>query len=512
VLCRDSRPSGPRPARVLEALKKLSGSSGVPRRCAAGLALAAALVLVAPAAPAVAAPARLDTAIHLTQGDRLGDSSLVFGRVAGAGATHVRLFLYWNVVAPAGAAKPVDFNASNHRDPAYDWERFDLEIRTAVRNRITPIVTIYGAPAWAQGAGSGIAGTVRPNAAELRLFARAAADRYSGRFEDLPRIRYWQVWNEPNLHIFLNPQFVGRQPASPGIYRGMVNAMAQGVKGVHRDNLVVAGGTAPFRDLSITHANWGPLGFMRELLCLDRNLRPKCRARVQFDVWSHHPYTSGGPTRRAVLPDDVSLGDLADMRRVLHAGVRAGNIVAPRTPLFWVTEFSWDTRPPDPHGVPLALHRRWVAEALFRMWQNGVALVTWHSLRDHPLATSHVQAGLYYRAATFAADRPKPSLQAFRFPFVAFPQHAQKRVYVWGRTPSGRAARVLVEQQFQGGWKRLGIVQTNPNGIFQARFATHRTGFVRARTTDRGEQAAPFSLAHVPDRRFNPFGGRPLEP
>jgi hypothetical protein len=71
---------------------------------------------------------------------------------------------------------------------------------------------------------------------------------------------------------------------------------------------------------------------------------------------------------------------------------------------------------------------------------------------------------------------------------------------------------VLVEQQFRGGWKRLGILRTNRHGIFQARFATHRTGYVRARTVDRAERAAPFSLRVPPDRHFNPFGGPPLEP
>jgi hypothetical protein len=497
------------PSSVRAAAPKLGAR---PRRALILLALFLAAVLSSGGVGhAAAAPARLDTGFALF-GEEHAEAEVVYPRLGEAGATTLRIVLNWRAVAPAGRTKPSSFDASDPLDAAYRWADFDRSLRIALSNGLTPIVNIYSAPQWAQGQGAGAAGTVRPSPAELGLFARAAAERYSGRFENLPRVRYWMVWNEPNLHLFLNPQFVGRQPVSPSLYRPMVNQMAQAVKSVHRDNVVIAGGTAPFRDLSITHTNWGPLGFMRELLCLDRNLRPKCRARVQFDVWSHHPYTSGGPTRKAVLPDDVSLGDLPEMRRVLQAGMRSGNVVSPRPPLFWVTEFSWDTRPPDPHGVPLALHRRWVAEAMFRMWQSGVSLVTWLSLRDQPLATSAIQAGLYFRGATLAQDRPKPSLQAFRFPFVAFPQHAQKRVYVWGRTPQGRQARVLVEQQFQGGWKRLGIVQTNRNGIFQARFATHRTGFVRARTVDRAERAAPFSLAHVPDRRFNPFGGRPLEP
>jgi hypothetical protein len=90
---------------------------------------------------------------------------------------------------------------------------------------------------------------------------------------------------------------------------------------------------------------WGPLTFMRELLCLSRELRPTCRQRVRFDVWSHHPYTSGGPTHEAQLPDDASLGDLPEVRRVLDAAVRAGHVRSRGKPRFWVTEFSWDSKP-----------------------------------------------------------------------------------------------------------------------------------------------------------------------
>lgn len=106
---------------------------------------------------------------------------------------------------------------------------------------------------------------------------------------------------------------------------------------------------------------------MRELLCLSPSLRPTCSAETRFDVWSHHRYTSGGPTHQAVLRDDVSLGDLPEMRRVLDAAMRAGHVRSAGKPRFRVTEFSWDSSPPDPNGVPTALHTRWVAEALYRM-------------------------------------------------------------------------------------------------------------------------------------------------
>ena len=82
---------------------------------------------------------------------------------------------------------------------------------------------------------------------------------------------------------------------------------------------------------------------MRKLLCLSKTLQPTCRARTQFDIWSTHPYTSGGPTHDAVKADDVSLGDIPEMRAVLYAAVRVHHVASTKRPRFWVTEFSWDS-------------------------------------------------------------------------------------------------------------------------------------------------------------------------
>jgi hypothetical protein len=282
----------------------------------------------------------------------------------------------------------------------------------------------------------------------------------------------------------------------------MLNAAARAIHSVHRDNVVITGGLGPFTPRD-AYQGIGPLKFMREMLCLSKELKRSCKHTSRFDVWAHHPYTSGGPTHHAYSSDDASLGDLPEMRRMLIAAYRNRSIVARAVPRFWVTEFSWDTRPPDPRGVPLKLHARWVAEALYRMWTSGVSLVTWLQLRDNN-PPDLFQGGLYFRGATIEEDRPKPALQAFRFPFVGFPRRGG--VYVWGRTPAGQRGRVIVEQSFTGGWRRLGVLRTNRHGIFEHRFRSRPVGWVRARSLTTRDTARPFSLKHHPDRFFNPFG------
>ena len=123
---------------------------------------------------------------------------------------------------------------------------------------------IDGAPPWAQSGDKQRPsdGPARPDSAALGAFATAAAKRYGGDFSGLPRVRYWQVWNEPNLSIQLMPQHEGDRVISPRVYRAMVNAMAQAVHSVHHDNVV--GGSVYRTGKSML--------IWRKLLILDRTV------------------------------------------------------------------------------------------------------------------------------------------------------------------------------------------------------------------------------------------------
>ncbi len=330
-------------------------------------------------------------------------------------------------------------------------------------------------------------------------------------------MRYWQVWNEPNLSIQLMPQHDDGRIVSPGWYRDMVNAMARTVHAVHRDNVVIAGGLAPFGG-DINDPSGGPVGdqdrihpleFMRDLLCMSNGAKPEptCDDKTEFDVWAHHAYTYGGPTHHAFNPDDVSIGDLPTMRRLLDAAAAAGHVRTSKKVAFWVTEFSYDSNPPDPRGLPLALHARWTSEALYRMWQSGVSLVTWFLLRDEPFPQEMFQSGLYFRGANgVASDKPKPALRAFRFPFVAFRQKGGGIRY-WGRTPPGANKAVVVEQAQGRRWTRLVAPKVDRYGIFQGRVSSARgNGPLRTRLADRSDRSQPFSLDVPADFRFCPWG------
>jgi hypothetical protein len=448
-----------------------------------------------------------ETGVYIFPEGRAPDAPLAFDRVQRAGSSLVRLQVRWREIAPTD--RPPGFQATNPADPAYDWDVLDREMRLAVDRGLKPLLSVFLAPKWAQG-GPDLNGwgatEIDPEA--LAQFARALATRYSGSFRALPRARHYLVWNEPNVSVYLNPQFSRGKPIGPSLYRTMANRFSAAVHGVRADNVVVGGALSPFTVTSGDTVTIGPLRFMRELFCLSRAPKPvsTCSQRVDIDVWAHHPYTSGGPTHSAAHRDDVSLGDLDEMHELLKAAVRLKHIRSRGQVPFWVTEFSWDTRPADPKGVPLSLQARWVSEALYQMWSNGVSAVIWLQLRDQPFPSQLFQGGLYgHGGERLSADRPKPALAAFRFPFVAFPRG--ETVWVWGRAPGGTVQTVVLERKSGGVWKRIDSVRVGRSGIFSGALSVPpvTTDVFRARLVG-GPSSIEFSLRPTPDIRVNPFG------
>ena len=430
------------------------------------------------------------------------DRQAAFAMTEAAGATYVRLSVTWRAIAPA--VRPADFVAADPTSPGYSWTGLDSVVGQAEEAGLTPILDIVSTPEWAYATRPRGVNGGSPKVAALGEFATALATHYDGSTRDAPVAHVFQVWNEPNVSLNLNP-------VNAATYRSMVNAVADAVHAVDPTNLVVAGGLDPFGHPRGKKQAWhsmAPLAFMRALLCLSKGKHPHrtCSASVRFDVWSHHPYTFGGPFGRARNPDDVSLGNLPTMRALLKAGVRLHRVVSAAPVQFWVTEFGWDTKPPRPHAAPLALGARWTAESLHQMWLSGVSLVTWFLLEDYK-SPSQYQSGLYFHSKSLDDARAKPVLTAFRFPFVAYLQ--KKIVTIWGRDATSDKELVTIQRRHGrgGGWRTVARVRSNANGIFKASLRLKATSkdWLRAVAPGSGTSLA-FSLNRPKDPRIGPWG------
>lgn len=468
--------------------------SGSPARRAASAAalILAALALVLPGAAGAAAPRGLMLGLadesFASSDPALREGSLATAREAGAQLAD--LTVSWSQIAPA--QPPAGFDPANPADPAYDWTALDASVRGAVAHGLQPLFGIDFAPRWAEGPGrpsnsAAPRGSWLPQPAQLGLFAAALAARYSGRFVDpadpaagpLPRVRWFEVWAEENLAERLSPLWRGNRLVGPAHYRAMLNAAYAGIHRASPAARVLVGGLAPYGDARPGGERVPPVWFWRSLLCLrGPKLAPlPCPHPAHFDIAAHNPIDVEGPDRGALGPLDVSTPDIGRLTTIVRRAVASGRALPARPKPFWAPEIWWDSSPPDPGGVPLRRHARYLEEALYRLWRQGVGAVVWWYLRDtEPGAAGFaatLQSGLLFHDGS-----PKPAYSAFRFPFVAH-RAAPGRARVWGLAP--RSGSVVVERRTSGGWAPLARLAAGVARVFTGPVATRRPLLLRAR-------------------------------
>jgi hypothetical protein len=406
-----------------------------------------------------------------------GERSALFDETSAAKASVVKLDGNWRAIAGSGRpASPTD-----PADSAYNFSNLDAAVRDADARGLEPLITIVSAPDWAEGGTrpkGAREGTWRPDPNELAKFAEAVARRYSGTFAPagtpLPRVRDFEIWNEPNLPVYLTPQYVGKRQVSAELYASMLDKSYAAIKSVHRSNHVVAGATAPYGDPR-GGKRTRPLTFLRKLFCLSGKHgahAKKCHERPGFDVLDHHPITfTEGPRASATNHNDAAMGDLDEVHRVLRSAEREHTIRGPRRHQLWVGEFWWFSNPPGPGGVPVGRHAQWYEQALYEIWRQGGSAAIALQVRD-----SADPAGLH-TGLLYADGTPKPTFTAFRFPFVA--NASGERVTVWGRAPSGGELRI--QRRAGHGWRTIARLRIGAGDVFERRL--HLGGKAKLRAT-----------------------------
>jgi hypothetical protein len=330
-------------------------------------------------------------------------------------------------------------------------------------------LTIYSAPDYAQAPGrpSNVApGTWRPSPSAFADFATAVATRYSGGFAGLPRVRYYQGWNEPNLSNYLTPQYDGETEVAAPSYRELLNAFYDAVKGVQGDNQVVTAGTAPYGDPP-GGIRTRPLIFWRDALCLSRELtQTACPTKAKFDIFAHHPInTSGGPNRHALDPDDASTPDFKKLTKLVRAAEKRGTLATGGRHPMWATEFWWESNPPDGvEGIPLKRQARFIEQAFYVLWRQGAEVAINLQVRDQPFDRANAFADTS-TGILFADGAEKPSFTAFSFPFVT--DRIGRKLIAWGKSPV--AGKVAIQRKHRNRWQTVKRLKVASGAVFHAR-------------------------------------------
>jgi hypothetical protein len=154
--------------------------------------------------------------------------------------------------------------------------------------------------------------------------------------------------------------------------------------------------------------------------------------------------------------------DFGRLRRVLRAAERTGHIEPRGNHPMWATEFWWLTDPPSPHGVSPPKQARWIEEAFYLLWKQGVSMAINVQIRDDRY-NPHDTLGTLQSGLFFLTGKPKPSAQSFRFPFVT-ERRSPKKVFAWGKSP--RDGTLQIETKRKRGWRTEKRLEVEAGEVF----------------------------------------------
>ena len=427
------------------------------------------------------------TAAHTTQ---------VMSQLHALGVDQVKVSVVWSLIAPnaLGAQRP-NFDAADPAAyPPGAWSRYDVIVKQAARFGMGVYFMLQGpAPVWARAPGP-VQGPVlsrTPIPREWSQFVTAVGRRYSGSYvpggasnakpppsllglplglggnsakpppAPLPRVSYWEIWNEPNEVSWLTPWFrrQGRRRlyTQPALYRGLVDQAWSALSDTgHTGDTILLGETANVGRLD-------PIPFVRDLYCVGRSdlpLRGGDAATVGcptsgsatsfvaahpglFDAtgYAHHPYAFDlAPNRPYPHRSYVTLQNLPSLEHVLQRIYGAyGRSVPGGVPLY-LTEWGYESNPPNPFvRTSLAQQETWINEGEFMSWQYPWvrALAQFELIDDGPKPHTRTGTRLYWSTfqtgLEYSDGARKPSYSAYQIPIWLPRARHGAGVTVWGQ-------------------------------------------------------------------------------
>lgn len=234
-----------------------------------------------------------------------------------AGFAFIRQEFPWEDIEIHGKGDFVD----RRNDPAGvdAWAKYDQIVDLAEERDIEIMARLSNPPSWTRAQGDA-GGTQAPpdDFNDFSDFAAIVAERYRG------RIRYYQIWNEPNG----NEEW-GRQDVDPEAFTELLCLAYRRIKEVDPEAIVLAGALTP--TLAMDGRNMNDLIFLQRMY--------NAGAGNCFDVFSAQGYGLwSGPTDRRLRPTVINYPHNLFLRDMM---VRNGEGDKP----IWISEMGWNTVP-----------------------------------------------------------------------------------------------------------------------------------------------------------------------
>ena len=206
------------------------------------------------------------------------------------------------------------------------------------------------------------------------------------------------MWNEPNLQLFLTPQFVGKKIVSPANYAKLYKAAYAGIKAgqparAGRDRRDV--GAGPRQAAPRAAAQTVAPGNVREAPRAGRRGSSSTRGRT-----TRIPTSPNLPPTQKVRYPNVTLSTMPKFEKDLQTWFH-------RTVPIWITEYGHETKPGEPHGVSFATQAAYAKQALAIAKKDpNVQMFIWFTFRDS--TGNPWQSGLFTSGGS-----QKPAYAAF---------------------------------------------------------------------------------------------------
>jgi len=298
--------------------------------------------------------------------------------IADAGFSWIRQQFPWEDIEISGKG---DF--WDHKWNVSAWAKYDRIVDLAEQHGIEIIARLDNPPAWSRSMGDAPGWTMAPpdDPNDFGDFVWAVVNRYQG------RIRYYQIWNEPNIY----PEW-GDQPANPEAYAKLLEIAYQRAKEADPNCVILAAGLA--QNTEETPDEFGPRN-MSDLLYLERMYQ--AGARGSFDIMGAQVYGLWtGPLDRRVSRNRTNFSRVQLLRAIM---VENGDAHKP----IWATEVGWSAIPPTfgeaPYGqVSETQQARYAVQAYQRAQQEWpwMGVMNYWFLR-RPSDAERNQAWYYFR-------------------------------------------------------------------------------------------------------------------
>ncbi|MDX1992815.1 MAG: hypothetical protein SF029_10510 [bacterium] len=251
--------------------------------------------------------------------------------IADAGFGWIRQQFEWAEIEVDGRGQFTDSRNDVDGDGAVDtisgWLKYDRIVEIAEQHDLQIQARLDNPPRWTRADPD--KGDFAPpdDVQDFVNFAAAVAERYQG------RIRFYQVWNEPNIY----PEW-GNQPVDPEAYTDLLCRTYDALKAVDPDIVVISGALAP--TISLTGRDLNDFIFLQRMYDAGAG---RC-----FDILSMQAYgLFSGPTDQRMRPTTVNVARNQYIRELMIANGDAHKAI-------WFSEMAWNPVPSESDNPDVA--------------------------------------------------------------------------------------------------------------------------------------------------------------